>query len=263
MTAKPRVSDELIHLAHRLTDASGAIISRYYRAKMDVETKDDQSPVTRADKEAEQAIRQILEKERPNDSIHGEEFGSSTKRDGFLWVIDPIDGTKAFATGRPLFGTLIGLFIDGIPALGMIDQPVTKERWIGAVGHGTALNGTPVRCRPCATLPQAQIATTGPSVFKREDYLKFLDITNRSSFTVYGGDCYSYGQLACGFLDSVIEGALKLHDYAALIPVVESAGGKITTWQNTPLGVEDGNSVIASGDARLHDELCGLLSGLN
>ena len=253
------LSDDLINLAHRLADASGDVIRRYYRQKIDIVCKSDASPVTQADQEAEQAIRHLLEKERPDDAIHGEEFGTPAKTSNFLWIIDPIDGTKAFATGRPIFGTLIALYHNGIPTLGVIDQPITRERWIGATGYPTTLNGHAVRCRPCASISQAHLATTGPNMF--DNFSSFESIAKTSAFTIYGGDCYSYGQLACGFLDSVIEGHMKLHDYAALIPIVKGAGGKITDWHGQPLRLSSESTVIASGDACLHDILCKKLSG--
>jgi inositol-phosphate phosphatase/L-galactose 1-phosphate phosphatase/histidinol-phosphatase len=262
MTATPAIGNNFILLAQRLADASGGVIRRYFRAKYSVETKADQSPVTAADKEAEQAIRKILEKERPKDGIWGEEFGAADMGADFLWVIDPIDGTKAFATGRPLFGTLIALYRNGVPVLGVIDQPVTRERWIGAPGHGTTLNGRAVKCRPCGALGKANVATTGPDLFDSADSLaRFSRIAAGSAFAIYGGDCYSYGQLASGFLDAVIDERMKLHDFAALIPIVEGAGGKIADWKGEALGMKEKSSVLACGDARLHAELCEIMSG--
>jgi inositol-phosphate phosphatase/L-galactose 1-phosphate phosphatase/histidinol-phosphatase len=259
-TQSPAVGNTFLLLAQRLADASGAVIRRYFRAKYATETKDDKSPVTAADREAEQAIRAILQKERPKDGIWGEEFGSSDMNADFLWVIDPIDGTKAFATGRPIFGTLIALYRGGEPVMGVIDQPITRERWVGALGHATTLNGRPVKCRPCSGLKTAQIATTSPSMFDTPDSkAKFERITKECAFTLYGGDCYSYAQVATGFLDAVIEDHMKLHDFGALIPIVEGAGGRITDWQGKSLGMKEKSSVLATGDARLHDELLKIL----
>jgi histidinol phosphatase-like enzyme (inositol monophosphatase family) len=256
----PAIGNTFLLLAQRLADASGAVIRRYFRTKYGVETKADQSPVTAADREAEQAIRQILQKERPKDGIWGEEFGASDMNADFLWVIDPIDGTKAFATGRPLFGTLIGLYRNGIPVLGVIDQPITHERWVGALGHPTMLNNRAVKCRPCLDVKAAQIATTSPGMFDTESSKKKFDaIVREASFTLYGGDCYSYAQTATGFLDAVIEDKLNLHDYAALIPVIEGSGGKITDWSGEPLGMKEKSNVLACGDARLHAELVKIL----
>ncbi|MBI1215540.1 MAG: histidinol-phosphatase [Alphaproteobacteria bacterium] len=254
----------MIDLANRLADAAGAVISRYFRADFHIENKQDASPVTVADREAEQAIRAILEKERPQDGIHGEEFGSDPGTSGYLWVLDPIDGTKAFATGRPLFGTLIGLIHEGTAVLGVMDQPINKERWLGAAGHGTTLNGKKIRVRDCPDIAQANISTTGPDMFDFEDYLRFYSfLKEEAGFTLYGGDCYSYGQLAGGWLDGVVEAYMKLHDYAALIPIVEQAGGVITNWQGKPLRTDasyEPEEVIACGDRRVHERLCAILS---
>lgn len=257
------IGNTFVLLAQRLADASGAVIRRYFRDKYAMETKSDASPVTAADREAEQAIRAILQKERPKDGIWGEEFGATDMDADFLWIIDPIDGTKAFATGRPTFGTLIALYKAGEPILGVIDQPVTRERWIGAKGYGTTLNGAHVKCRPCDALGAANIATTAPEYFDEGgSWEKFSKIAKGSAFTIYGGDCYSYGQLATGFLDGVIEGRMSLHDYAALVPIVEGAGGKITDWQGRPLTIgTEKSTVMASGDEKLHDVLCGMMAG--
>lgn len=258
------VSEDLIALAHRLADASGEVIRKYFRTGFHIEGKQDQSPVTIADKEAEQVIRAILAKERPGDGIHGEEFGSDAGTTGYMWVLDPIDGTKAFATGRPLFGTLIGLVHNGRAVLGVIDQPISGERWIGASGHPTLFNGKPARVRPCPDISNANIATTGPDMFDLEEYLRlYTYLKEETSFTIYGGDCYSYGTLASGWLDGIVEGHMKLHDYVALIPVVEGAGGIITDWQGNPLPLKpsfDAFEVLAAGDKPLHERLVQLLS---
>lgn len=258
------VSEDLITLAHRLADASGEVIRKYFRTGFHIEGKQDQSPVTIADKEAEQVIRAILAKERPGDGIHGEEFGSDAGTTGYLWVLDPIDGTKAFATGRPLFGTLIGLVHNGKAVLGVIDQPISGERWIGASGHPTLFNGKPAKVRPCPDISNANIATTGPDMFDLEEYLRlYTYLKEETSFTIYGGDCYSYGTLASGWLDGIVEGHMKLHDYVALIPIVEGAGGIITDWQGKPLPLApsfDAFEVLATGDKPLHERLSALLS---
>jgi histidinol phosphatase-like enzyme (inositol monophosphatase family) len=262
--AKPPVSPEILSLMHRLGDAAAGVVSKYFRTGFHIEGKQDDSPVTIADKEAELAIRAILEKERAGDGIHGEEFGSDAGSTGWVWILDPIDGTKAFATGRPLFGTLIGLAHEGEAVAGLLDQPINKERWIGARGHGTTLNGKQVKCRPCKDISRANVSTTGPDMFEFEDYLKlYTYLKEETGFTLYGGDCYSYGQLAGGWLDGVVEAHMKLHDYAALIPIVENAGGVITNWMGNPLPLDlsfESQEVVACGDRPLHDRLCEILS---
>jgi inositol-phosphate phosphatase/L-galactose 1-phosphate phosphatase/histidinol-phosphatase len=271
MSKKINVSEDLVALAHRLADESAKVISKYFRSGFHIEDKQDQSPVTIADKEAEQAIRAILAKERPGDGIHGEEFGSDQGKTGYLWVLDPIDGTKSFATGRPIFGTLIGLVHEGEAVLGILNQPINGERWIGVRGQGTTFysggnfkTGKLCHTRKCPDLSKANVSTTGPDLFDFEDYVKlYTYLKEETSFTLYGGDCYSYGTLASGWLDGVCEGHMKLHDYAALIPIVEEAGGFITDWQGQPLPLVasfENKEVIATGDKPLHDRLKALLS---
>ncbi len=152
-----------IALAERLADAAGAAILPYFRGAHGLEAKDDQSPVTLADRAAEEAMRKLIIAERPMDGIQGEEFGVREGTSGRIWVLDPIDGTRAFIAGRPIFGTLIALIEDGWPLLGILDQPVTRERWLGVAGRPTLFNGVPATTRRCRDLDQAILATTSPA----------------------------------------------------------------------------------------------------
>ena len=255
-----RITDADIALAERLADAAGAAIRPYFRASFDVETKSDQSPVTIADRAAEQAMRALLAAEAPRDGIAGEEFGTSEGSTGRQWVLDPIDGTRAFIAGRPLFGTLIALMIDGWPAIGVIDQPILKERWVGAVGRPTLFNGQPAATRACRDLKGALLATTSPALFGDGELHAFehLDAAVRS--VVLGGDCYNYACLASGYLDVVVEAGLKLHDFAALVPVVEGAGGRMCDWSGDPLTDASKGDVIAAGDPARIDDIIEALS---
>jgi histidinol phosphatase-like enzyme (inositol monophosphatase family) len=250
------VSASDVALAHALADAAGAVIRRYFRADFGLETKDDQSPVTLADREAEAAMRKLLAAERPRDGIIGEEEGASEGQSGRQWVLDPIDGTRAFIAGRPIFGTLIALVDGGFPVLGVIDQPVLKERWVGMSGRTTEFNGAPAATRRCRALADALLATTSPALFADDELHAFehLDAAVRS--TVLGGDCYNYACLASGHLDIVVESGLKLHDFAALVPVIEGAGGVMCDWAGDPLHAGSRGDVIACGDAaRVEDVL--------
>ena len=255
MTAQDRL------LIERLADAAGAAIRPYYRAEFGLESKGDATPVTLADRAAEAAIRAILEKERPADGIIGEEYGSVREGAARQWVIDPIDGTTSFVAGRPIFGTLIALMQDGWPVLGLIDQPILRERWVGAVGQGTTLNGKPVRTRRCTDLQEAILATTSPNCFSAHEGEHFMALAAKTAHRrlIWGGDCYNYALLASGHIDMVVEAGLKLHDFAALIPVVEGAGGMMCDWNGNPLSASSAGDVIALGDpARLEDVLEGL-----
>lgn len=256
-----------IALAGRLADAAGDAIRPFFRADYRHEAKSDASPVTDADRAAEAAMRRILDAEAPRDGIIGEEYGSERTGAARQWVLDPIDGTVSFMAGRPIFGTLIALLADGFPVLGIIDQPISGERWVGAVGQATLFNGAPVRTRACAALSEAALATTGPQYFTAHDGEHFMALAAQTAHKrmIFGGDCYNYGLLAAGHLDLVVEAGLKLHDYAALVPVVEGAGGMMCDWNGDPLHDASGDAgghIIALGDpARLEDVLEALACG--
>jgi inositol-phosphate phosphatase/L-galactose 1-phosphate phosphatase/histidinol-phosphatase len=252
---------ELVDLAVRLADAAGPVVRRYFRTPLTVDDKADQSPVTIADREAEGAIRAILSVERPGDGIVGEEHGTVNAQAEWVWVIDPIDGTKAFITGRPIFGTLIALLHRGRPVLGIIDQPVIGDRWIGAAGRPTLFNGAPARVRACPGLDRATLNTTSPDLFAPDDYAAFRRVAENVKLTSYGGDCYAYGLLAAGYIDLVIEAGLKLYDFAALVPVIQGAGGIMTDWTGAPLEQDSQGHVIAAGDVRSHAAALERLSG--
>ncbi|GAA0264962.1 histidinol-phosphatase [Alteraurantiacibacter aestuarii] len=247
-----------IALAHRLADAARAEILPLFRTQVDSEAKDDATPVTIADRNAEEAMRRILKAEAGQDGVHGEEFGIEPGKSGRQWVLDPIDGTTAFLAGRATFGTLIALLVEGFPVLGMIDQPVLGERWLGVMGQATTLNGQVVSTRRCRELASATLATTGPHYFDEHQGHTFMTLASRTDHKrmVMGGDCYNYACLASGHIDIVCEAGLKIHDYAALVPVVEGAGGVMSDWRGEPLHAGSDGQVLALGDpARLEDVL--------
>ena len=251
--------DDLL-LAQRLADAAGAAIRPYFRARFDIESKADASPVTQADRAAEAAMRAILEAERPADGIFGEEYGAVRENAERVWVLDPIDGTRSFIAGRAIFGTLVALVEAGRPVLGLIDQPIAGERWLGADGQATTLNGAPVRTRACGALARAHLATTGPGYFAAGEYARFESVSAAARDTLWGGDCYNYALLSAGHLDLVVEAGLKLYDFAALVPVVEGAGGRMCGWAGEPLTAASDGRVIAMGDPALADEVLAALA---
>lgn len=246
-----------LELANRLADAAGSVIRPMFRGDWSHERKSDDSPVTEVDKAAEAAMRAILEKEAPDDGIIGEEYGTRNEGAGRQWVLDPIDGTISFMAGRPIFGTLISLVQDGWPVLGIIDQPVGRERWAGRIGQETTFNSAAVRTRSCKSLSEATLASSGPQYFSDPDGAAFMSLAAQTSkIVVWGGDCYNYGLLASGNLDIICESGLKLHDYAALVPIVEGAGGLMADWQGNPLDAESDGRVLALGEpARLEEAL--------
>jgi histidinol phosphatase-like enzyme (inositol monophosphatase family) len=218
-------------------------------------------PVTAADQEAEEAMRALIERERPDDGILGEEFGEKSSANGRRWVLDPVDGTRAFITGRHEWGSLIALEENGMPILGIIDQPVLGERFMGANGEAHMLTeGEDLRLqvRPCESLSDAILCATHPSAyFTPEEGAAFARVESRVRMTRFGGDCYLFVALALGFVDLIVESSLKRWDVAALIPVVEGAGGMITNWQGG--SCENGGQILAAGDARIHAAAMALL----
>ncbi len=253
-----------IALAIRLAEAAGAAIRPFFRADFAHEAKGDASPVTEADRAAEAVMRAILDAERPEDGIIGEEYGAERPSASRQWVLDPIDGTVSFMAGRPIFGTLIALMEGGFPVLGIIDQPIAGERWIGATGMATTLNGRAVRTRPCRELSDAVLASSGPQYFDDHEASHFMALAAKTAHKrmLWGGDCYNYGLLAAGHIDLVVESGLKIYDLAALVPVVEGAGGMMTDWNGDPLHAGSAGDVIALGDpARLEDVLEALACG--
>ncbi|HYE01223.1 MAG TPA: histidinol-phosphatase [Alphaproteobacteria bacterium] len=261
MVAAPADMTDMIALAARLADAAGAICRQYYRSPLSIDDKADASPVTIADREAERTMRAILAGAVPQHGIIGEEMGAERADAEYVWVLDPIDGTKSFMTGRPLFVTLIALLRRGEPILGVIDQPIVGDRWIGAEDLPTMLNGRPARVRSCPRLDGAVVATTTPEMFVGpERQAAFARLRGGCKIGLFGGDGYSYGQLSSGHLDIVVEDSMKLHDFAALVPVVNGAGGIITDWAGRPLGAHSAGDILAAGDRAAHRAAVALLA---
>jgi inositol-phosphate phosphatase / L-galactose 1-phosphate phosphatase / histidinol-phosphatase len=253
-------SDDIL-LAHRLADAAGHAIRPFFRARYGLERKDDASPVTEADRAAELVMREILEDARPDDGIFGEEYGRAREGADRVWVLDPIDGTRSFVAGRPIFGTLIALVEGGIPVIGVLDQPILGERWVGEVNQPTIFNGGGIATRACGHLADATLATTGPSYFQPAEWEAYNRCTAGARDVLWGGDCYNYGLLSLGHLDAVIESGLKLYDFAALVPIVEGAGGRMRDWQGRHLNAASSGHVVAVGDERLLAPIVERLAG--
>jgi histidinol phosphatase-like enzyme (inositol monophosphatase family) len=264
MTDAPRrTGRERIALAERLADHARPIALAHWRHRMEVESKSDATPVTAADRAIEAELRALLAEVEPGAAIFGEEYGASgaTAGPGDVWVLDPIDGTGAFVTGSPLFGTLIGLLSDGAPFLGVIEVPALGERWTGMRGEGAFLNGARCATSGARALSDAALGATSPLVFGEADRARFLDLSRRAALTRFGGDCYAYALLASGHLDLVVEAGLKPYDYLPVVPVVEEAGGVMTDWAGEPLGLGSDGRVIAASSHALHAEALEMLHG--
>jgi myo-inositol-1(or 4)-monophosphatase len=257
------IDKETIAFAHTLADAAGVVIRPYFRKAIEVIDKSKSGPkplfdpVTEADRNAETAIRKLIKERYPNDGILGEEHGNEPGTSRRTWILDPIDGTRAFITGRHTWGTLIALCEDGVPVLGIIDQPVLRERFIGHPGTAELVSPDgkqQLRTRRCNKLSSAVVSTTHPwGYFSRDERAVFEEICENARMSYFGGDCYGYALLAMGFIDVIIEGRLAPWDVAALVPVIQNAGGVITDWDGKPF--THGGRVVAAGDPRVHAEV--------
>lgn len=258
----------LAKFAEELADLSGKAILPYFRAGIAVDNKHaggDYDPVTEADREAETVIRAAIKRRYPEHGIVGEEHGTEAGSSPLTWVIDPIDGTRAFVCGMPQWGTLIALNDGRKPVVGVLDQPYTGERWVASNGvsafRGADGKTSKLRTRACPLLRDAVLTTTSPvGYFDEREQKAFWDLSAGARLTRFGGDCYAYGLLAMGFVDVVVEAALKPWDIQALIPIVENAGGIVTTWDGKPAMA--GGHVVACGDASLHAAVCEVLGAV-
>ena len=263
--AASRCPEAFLTLAAEVASAARAVARRHFRQGLAVEDKADESPVTRADREAETAMRALIGATHSDHGIHGEEFGIENPGAEFVWVLDPIDGTKRFITGNPLFGSLVALLQGGRPILGIIDMPILEERWTGAAGHPTTFTdragSRTARTRPCADLAAATLLATSPEMFQGADAPPFGRLRGAAKLTLYGGDCFNYGLLSSGFADLVVEANLAPYDHLAHAPIIAGAGGVMTDWQGRPTGLETDGRVLCAGDRRCHDLAISLLQG--
>jgi inositol-phosphate phosphatase/L-galactose 1-phosphate phosphatase/histidinol-phosphatase len=245
-----------------LADTARRLARSHFRQVTAYDRKADDSPVTAADRAIEAALRNILCRRFPEHAILGEEEGLSGNSRN-LWALDPIDGTKSFMTGFPLFGTLIAFTRDRLPTLGVIEIPATGERWSAYSGQTVfTQNGQEQRVSvsACRSLETARVYTTSPDCFSADDLTRYNALSGQAAVRRYGGDCYIYGILASGFCDLVVESSLQPYDYLALVPVVQNAGGIITDWQGQALGLHSQGQVIAAATPALHRRALDILN---
>lgn len=250
----------------KAADESARVILPYFRDQFTIDHKEGQGvfdPVTEADRAGEKCIRALIDQDFGDDSIHGEEFGAREGTTAYRWVLDPIDGTRSFISGIPLWGTLIGLTHNGDAVMGAMNQPYIDELFIGS-SQGTYLRRggvkTPLKTRKCLKLEDALTGTTAPELFSAPaDFEAFERIKKAVKLVRYGGDCYLYCMIAAGQLDLVVEVGLNAYDIAALVPIVENAGGIVTTWDGGPAA--EGGSIVAAGCPELHEEALKVLRG--
>ena len=249
----------------RLATSSGETILPFFRTSLSIDNKSDShdfDPVTEADRAAEAVMRRLIKANFPQHGIVGEEFGREREDAEFVWVLDPIDGTKSFIAGIPIWGTLIALLHPGTPVFGMMHQPFIGERFSGDSGsaHYQGPSGErDLMVRRCAALKRSDLRTRpARCLMNPADRAAFGRVEDAVRLTRYGGDCYSYCMLAAGHLDLVVETELKPYDIAALIPIITGAGGIVTTWEGKP--AQSGGRIIAAGDPRVHDAAMKLLN---
>jgi len=253
-------TEELTKFANLLADDASKTSMNYFRNKISIEIKDDESPVTLADKETEQVLREKIRKEYPDHGILGEEYENENIDSEFIWVIDPIDGTRSYIAGHKDFGNLIALLHNKKPVLGIINCPAHNERWVGIKNQKTKCNGREIQTSKIQEIKDAYLFTSG-LYFQEPQIKKGLELLKeKSRYYRFGGDCYMYGMLASGLIDIVLEDTLKVHDYMALVNVIEGAGGIITDKFGGDISLDSDGSLVASSTSSLHDEIIKLIN---
>ncbi len=263
MPASQPELDRFLAAAEAAADVAGAVVRPFFRSGFTVDNKSDRSPVTIADRTAEQAMRAVLAERFPDHGVQGEEFGIDRPDAALRWVLDPIDGTRAFVSGRPTFGTLIALLDGDTPIVGIIDQPVTRERWIGAAGRTTVFRGAyggRVGCRRCPSLAEAELSCTSPEMLAGPDEARWRRLADAVRRNYWGGDCYAHALVSIGQIDVIAESSMHLWDWAALVPVIEGAGGRVTDWSGQTLRPDGDGRVLSVGDPALLPQIVALLN---
>ena len=263
MRRMPHDTPRLLAFADTLADAAGKAILPYFRAQHSITNKLDDGrfdPVTEADQAAERAMLALIEREFPDHGVLGEEYGERASKSGYQWILDPIDGTRAFISGLPTWGVLIGLYYENRPLIGVMDQPFTQERYRGWMdgANATTRNSThALKTRACASLGEATFSTTSPDLFVDEEAKAWANIRAQAKLVRYGYDCYAYCMVAAGHIDGVVESGLKPFDIAALIPIITGAGGGVCRWDGGD--ASQGGRVLAFGCERVRDAALALL----
>lgn len=259
-------SGDLVQFLAGLPQVSRPFIEKWFCQNPETTHKADQSPVTIADQQIETALRHIIASIFPDDAIQGEEFGTAGNNEAarFCWVIDPIDGTKAFISGKPIFGTLIGVADRGVPCAGMIDMPILKETYIGHLMNQNQrfcqMNGAMMRTSSCQDLRFARIATTSPLVLSAAGLAGFNKLARQAAVTTYGGDCHNYALLAAGHIDLVMEDCLAPHDILAVVAVMQAAGATVTDTAGQPILHGQSTSILAAATPALHKAALAVLA---
>lgn len=255
------LTGKLLEFANFLADEAAQISRKYFRQAITIDSKDNKSPVTIADREIELRLRELIKQHYPSHGIIGEEFANQDTQAEFCWVLDPIDGTVAFSTGKPTFTTLVALLHNGVPLLSIIDQAISKERFSGIANHGAWLNNANLQTSLQIEVANVRLNATTPLMFTTTyERNAFERVRSRVRLTAFGGDAYAFGLLAAGHIDVIMEAELQFYDVAALIPVIEGAGGVISDWQGKPLNREFNGQVLASANAEVHNKILKIIN---
>jgi histidinol phosphatase-like enzyme (inositol monophosphatase family) len=256
----PFLENDTIRFTEELADSARTVSLRHFRNVGSIEYKADDTPVSVADRETEARIRELILKRYPDHGVLGEEFGHDESESPWLWVIDPIDGTRSYITGKPTFGCLIALLYEHQPVLGIIDMPVLDERWVGVKGQPSKHCGNPCQSSHIEHLAEATLFATSIDMFTDIERNQFDLLSSNTRFRNFGADCYAYGLLASGHTDIVMESDMNPYDFLARVPIVEGAGGCISDWQGKPLDFFSDKQVLASANSVLHKKSLTLLS---
>jgi histidinol phosphatase-like enzyme (inositol monophosphatase family) len=247
----------LLAFAHELADLARPIARQHFRGTSSVERKSDRTPVTVADRGIERCWREAIARRHPDHGVLGEEEGSDRADAEWLWLLDPIDGTKAFASGNPLFGSLIGLLHRGVPVVGVLEASALGERWAAARGLGASHDGRPIRTRPARPLPDCVLYCTTPGALLAQPDVQRL--RQQVQWTCWGGDCCSYGFVAMGGADLLVDFGLKPWDWGALVPIVEEAGGVVRDWRGQMLTLQSNGDVVCASSRAVADAALAVL----
>jgi inositol-phosphate phosphatase / L-galactose 1-phosphate phosphatase / histidinol-phosphatase len=247
--------EEHLQFTHCVLDETGIVACHYFNQPINAELKADASPVTIADVEIEAHIRRRIAETYPLHGILGEEQSAVNPLAAFCWVVDPIDGTKSFISGVPLWGTLLALLEDSQPIFGIVDVPALGERFVGMQGCRTVRNGQVIRASDCDELASCIMSATSPDMFSAEEAKIFDSLSRKVRFRRFGGDCYNYAMLASGRVDAVIEAGLKPYDFLPIVPIVNGAGGIMTDWSGNRLTPESDGRIIAAATPALHQAI--------
>jgi len=257
--AVSRALPEFVQFAGAVADAARRPSLRYFRADPELQIKSDGSPVTVADRETEQVIRDLLTRDYPHHGVVGEEHGWTRSGQPYTWVVDPIDGTKSYLAGAPTFGMLLALLYQGAPVLGIIDIPALDERWCGVAGQTTTMNGRPVKTGACTDVEHAVLTIISPDKLQDHEQSAVEVLSSRARVRRYSSDGYSHALLASGYVDMVVAVGQQPFDYLAVVPVIQGAGGCVSDWNGDTLGLGSDGRVLAAATLELHRQALDVL----